>query len=909
MNNDGSMARGGREISLTRGTGGPQETSQLVQSSGIHHGMAWLRRSPILGVLGITMILAGIALIIVGVIVPNGRLSEQQHYSDVLRNDEGVPQLGAQDHDVVNLDCQNHLHDRDRYEDLALGAETGLFGKEVSALSLQEGKEILGNLSRFSVSISFWMLHSYSVIDKSRTKGIVEKQMAALNKAFAGANVRFTLHGRGVYFVHVDEKTESNCHDRGFTRDLLGQMNSFSSLVVFVCNLEEVNGLSAVYGDSFESGDERFYLSKSGKMELGVIYTRLSALNYSPTSLVHQMGHMFGLAHPFPSYETCKVDGDFIADTQPVYRGSEGCALKQTPFCDPSRADGEHLFLPGNLYMDTSPDVCRNTFTPGQILRMHAMMTDMIVSENIEYMKKMNHDEVDEAVPIYTLAEPFKLAWQSDIPEYSVLESQMQKYFEGMYVMDMQLSFLEHSNPFTRNSQYAMIATRENMNDKAISTCFPKESKNTTFWIGELKSTVPIVGIELMQELASVSETSIDKPVQGLIQVASSSSGTYQNCTEEFVPLDSLTKVILCREVLQGASIKIVIVGNGLSNLCLEHISILSSSTEIELIESDSISNVGAILSVWQSSTMEGLTAEKSISSSENILEGCSSTQAGKKEQWGLKLTRPFLIHSLQFEYAACATIMASITTDSNFLRNAAQALQICMSPNAVIPLRVSFSLAGEKQSILGNSSKAIDFCSNDALVVPGSLETVSCMKNSLVKANTIQVKYSGPLERPVTLCNAHVYAYELVALATLASLSSHEIYPPSIEDQYIRALDNNDDSCVTVRKGVESSWKVYFKVCFIYDEPLPLYGSYDTVFNIMQDMTDINAIVLLGQGDAVQIKLLDETDITLWNTTASLPDPKSFLSRVPSIPASSLTVSGFTKICNIHVGTTLVRI
>jgi hypothetical protein len=95
----------------------------------------------------------------------------------------------------------------------------------------------------------------------------------------------------------------------------------------------------------------------------------------------------------------------------------------------------------------------------------------------------------------------------------------------------------------------------------------------------------------------------------------------------------------------------------------------------------------------------------------------------------------------------------------------------------------------------------------------------------------------------------------------------------------------------------------------YIYDEPLALNGSYDTVSNIMQDETDINAIVLLGQGDAVQIKLLDESDVTLWNTTASLPDRRSILARVPSISASSLTVSGFSKICNVHVGTHLVRI
>lgn len=892
-------------MSLTRG---PQEATQVVHSSGIHCGMAWLRRSRVLGALGISMILTGIALIIVGAIVPNGRVPEQQQYSNVLRNEEGVPQLGAQGHDVVNTDCQNHLHNRDGYEESALGAETALFGKEVSTLSLEEGKEILGNLSQFSVSISFWVLHSYSVIDKSRIQGILDKQLAALNKAFAGANVHFTLHGRGVYFVQVDEKTESNCHDKGFTKDLLGKMNSLSSLVVFVCNLEEVNGLSAVYGDSFEPGDEKFYLSKSGKTNLGVIYTRLSALNYSPTSLVHQMGHVFGLPHPFPSYETCKVDGDFIADTQPVYRGSEACNLKETPFCDPSRVKGEHLFLPGNLYMDTSPDICRNTFTPGQVLRMHAMIADMVLSRNLEYIQRFHHDDVDEAVPIYTLTEPFEVAWQSDIPEYSVLESQMETYFEGMSVKEINSSLVGHSNPFTRNTQYAMLATRENTDDKALSTCFPKESENTTFWVGELKSTIPIAGIELTQALDSVSRTSIDKPVEILVQVASS-LGRYQNCTEEFIPLDSLTNVIRCQEIFQGGFIKIFIVGNGQSNLCVEQISVLSSVTDVQI--SDSISNTNAILSARQSSTMEGLTADKSISSSENILDGCSSTQAGKAEQWRLKLNRPFLIHSFEFEYAACSTTIASFSSDSKFLRNAAQALQICMSPNAVIPLRVSFSLAGASQSAIDDSSgEALDFCSNTALVVPGNLKVVNCRANTLVKANTIQVKYSGPLERPVTLCNAHVHAFELVALATLASLGSQEIYPPSIEDQYIRALDNNDDSCITVRKGIESYWKVYFKVCCpIYCEPLPFYPSDTTISNILQDKTDINAIILLGRGEGVQIQLLDESDDTLWNTTASLPDRKSTLTRVPSVPASSLTLSGFTKLCNILVGTSSVRI
>ena len=45
-----------------------------------------------------------------------------------------------------------------------------------------------------------------------------------------------------------------------------------------------------------------------------------------PPSLLLQLGHFFGLPHPFPDGKhTCKVDGDGVADTPQQYAPNKGC--------------------------------------------------------------------------------------------------------------------------------------------------------------------------------------------------------------------------------------------------------------------------------------------------------------------------------------------------------------------------------------------------------------------------------------------------------------------------------------------------------------------------------------------------------------------------------------------------------
>uniref|UniRef100_A0A8H7K9M0 Peptidase M43 pregnancy-associated plasma-A domain-containing protein n=1 Tax=Bionectria ochroleuca TaxID=29856 RepID=A0A8H7K9M0_BIOOC len=84
------------------------------------------------------------------------------------------------------------------------------------------------------------------------------------------------------------------------------------------------------------------------------------------TSLIHEVGHWFGLFHVFAG--GCEGEGDYIDDTpaQKVTSADGTCPLGTKDTCPD---------LPGtdmvNNYMDYTADPCRDTFTPGQKTRMH----------------------------------------------------------------------------------------------------------------------------------------------------------------------------------------------------------------------------------------------------------------------------------------------------------------------------------------------------------------------------------------------------------------------------------------------------------------------------------------------------------------------------------------------------------
>jgi hypothetical protein len=84
-------------------------------------------------------------------------------------------------------------------------------------------------------------------------------------------------------------------------------------------------------------------------------------------TLTHEMGHFFGLLHPFDQY-SCTTDGDFCADTPLTNAENFRCNLS-TRYC-PNTPTPTMI----QNYMDFTDDVCMNIFTQCQAQRMRRVM-------------------------------------------------------------------------------------------------------------------------------------------------------------------------------------------------------------------------------------------------------------------------------------------------------------------------------------------------------------------------------------------------------------------------------------------------------------------------------------------------------------------------------------------------------
>jgi hypothetical protein len=103
---------------------------------------------------------------------------------------------------------------------------------------------------------------------------------------------------------------------------------------------------------------------------LGSVHPR----NNENKVLTHEMGHYCGLHHVFQSVNFCGDDGglpcdvwgDFVCDTPPTKLQWE---------CDPPMCPESLYNYTADNHMDYYPDSCRHHFTPGQVDRMHDMLS------------------------------------------------------------------------------------------------------------------------------------------------------------------------------------------------------------------------------------------------------------------------------------------------------------------------------------------------------------------------------------------------------------------------------------------------------------------------------------------------------------------------------------------------------
>ena len=806
--------------------------------------------------------LGGIAMVVIGTQVSTDVSNSPVDVSS--RNQEGVPLSGLDGRLPVAYDCKVYIKDLKSYNEVSRLAETNHYGSPVSNLTTSDIEGFLADLPEIWITLSFWIFHSRAHTDNISAMSLISPQMAALNKAFDGSNIKFSLQGSGIHHMYVDDDVAVNCYNKGFTNDFIKKLNSFSSVVIIVCNLEDVNGLSGILGaDTYQSEEDYLYLKEDGEMHLGVIYLSPNALENSHTSLIHQMGHLFGIGHPYPSYETCKTDGDMIMDTEMIFRPSNSCSILESSLCHPERASALQ-YSPGNLYMDISPDSCRDRFTPGQILRMHAMLSEAILSG----AKYANLEGINVT---YSIKNAFYHALQPDLPSSNNLEHQMNLYFEGQDSKTVKEKFLVQSNPFSRLSEYAMLAVHDDVSSSCF-TCIPKpESKDFSgYWIGELNFNASIQGIEITLEESMVSLGHSDSPPLVLVQLRDSHKGVIRNCSSSFSPLKSLSQIILCDDTVWGSVMKLVFSGQD-QDICIRKINILSGksqNTDTRIKTRSEYRSIIAIGNARQTSTLDGLVAEKALSNS--LLGTCSSTLPERNAAWSVSLRSPVLIESISFDIASCPWQSSQLIPNSEIIKNAARLLEECMT-DGQMPLRVTvFDGDGDK------------ICASQIRSKQGGFNLVEC--DNVVGGDSIQIQYAGDTGDSLAICNFQLRGSRIVPLLQRAILTMQDMHLGNAEASvdYWTPIDEDESSCIRIptntwRDGLPY-WKVHLK------EP-----------------TDVRAILINGHGKNLTATLSDNAGKDLWISTTSRNG--TIVTTHDGVRSSVLTISGFQQLCEVRIG------
>ena len=110
----------------------------------------------------------------------------------------------------------------------------------------------------------------------------------------------------------------------------------------------------------------------------------MAGLNKGHT-VVHEMGHYFGLSHTFSSVKgTCSIDSDDGVDDTPLEANPNYGCTRTRDTCPNDKG-----FDPTWSFMDYSPDACMSRFSPGQMVRMREMMdtyrTKLVSTSKIDH--------------------------------------------------------------------------------------------------------------------------------------------------------------------------------------------------------------------------------------------------------------------------------------------------------------------------------------------------------------------------------------------------------------------------------------------------------------------------------------------------------------------------------------------
>lgn len=238
----------------------------------------------------------------------------------------------------------------------------------------------------------------------------IKEQVAILNDAFKPILISFT---DAIIKYHVNPewnlayRTEWGNHQYDkYYDDMVNSIsednNKYINIYINGCDL--LGQASLPFSVDYRSNFDNVVINKNSFN--GRINNNSKDLMEGKT-LVHEMGHFFGLLHTFHSdidascgsnpYDGCSGSGDLVDDTPPQrYCHDKGCGSCSDDFgcenceeqsvCDTCPADD--FKDPVNNFMGYNPDSCMNEFTPGQYNRMQTffMKSRFYLSETLAFL-------------------------------------------------------------------------------------------------------------------------------------------------------------------------------------------------------------------------------------------------------------------------------------------------------------------------------------------------------------------------------------------------------------------------------------------------------------------------------------------------------------------------------------------
>ena len=204
------------------------------------------------------------------------------------------------------------------------------------------------------------------------TEDNIWEELKVVNSEFKRFNIPIRVFYNESVYVH-NNLYASNCNTRVcvtnqdciFFKKVLPQLIHHPAEVIniFMCSNLPIGGVSTYAWSNYETDLHNFIVLD----DIAMIPRKYNWEDHIGKTLIHEMGHYFGVLHTFEPTGVCDGVGDFVNDTPAVKSPGPKWVECDEPY--DSCPDQPGIAAKDN-YMDYFWQKCQNKFTPGQLVRL-----------------------------------------------------------------------------------------------------------------------------------------------------------------------------------------------------------------------------------------------------------------------------------------------------------------------------------------------------------------------------------------------------------------------------------------------------------------------------------------------------------------------------------------------------------